>query len=242
MRFETYEDLMKEVVTFYDDTDVIDSGWTVPLTHQRRIYHYINRAQEEIWYYRPWPWRMATYDFSNGATSGKALLPLNFSNVGPNGLLLGPDNTPWTEISYQDMVVLRRRSQRTNDHLFCIGNDDKQWDSNVPDADGTSGAYSGARYLLVVNSGMDLTSGYELLYEMTAPIVTYDKAASSIDIPAGFHHVLMLGTVAKLMESKGDARSIWRSDYVATLAKLAAELEELQSRPRQMPVTIGRMW
>lgn len=240
MRFATYQDLMKEVVTFYDDTDVIDSGWTVPTTHQRRIYHYINRAQEEIWYYRPWPWRMATYDFSTGASAGKATLPLNFSNVGPNGVLLDTEGRPWTEISFQDMIVLRHKYERTQDYLFCIGDDAKAFNDTSTDS-ATTGAYSGSRKLLTADPQQVLT-GFKLLYEMVAPSVTYDGSAAAIDIPAGFHHVLLLGTVAKLQEAKGDARSIWRSDYVATLAKLAAELEELQSRPRQMPVTIGGMW
>jgi hypothetical protein len=243
MRFGTYEDLMKELISFYDDVDVIDSGYSVPLTHQKRIFHYINRAQEEIWYYRPWPWRMATYDFSVGTpANGRALLPLNFSNVGPNGLLIGPgEHRPWVEISYQDMVVLRRSALRTKDHLFCIGDDNKQWDADAPANTGTTGVYSGARYLLVPDTSQDFT-GFELLYEMTAPTVTYDVRTQAIGVPAGFHHALMVGSVAKVQEGKGDARSVWRSDFVATLAKLAAELEALQSRPRQMPVTIGRMW
>jgi hypothetical protein len=238
MLFDSYESLGKEAVSYYDDTDVIDSGWDMTDQHRKRIQHYINRAQEEIWYYRPWPWRMAFYDMGG---TGEVILPGNFSNVGPNGLLLDREGRPWAEISYQDMVVLQKRRERTQDELFCIGNPSKPYNFDLPDASGDTGAYSGFRVLAVANPDQDL-SGFTLYYEMTAPKVTDDKWQFPIDIPNGFHHTLLLGTVAKMQEAKGDGRSIWRSDFVATLAKLAAELEPLQSRMRQMPVTIGRMW
>jgi hypothetical protein len=251
MKFASYTDLMKEAVSYYDDTDVIDTGWDLSTPHVKRIMHYINRAQEEIWYYRPWPWRMGNFDFTiNAPNVGDAYLPGNFSNVGPNGLLLDEQGRPWAEISYQDMVVLRQRNQRTQDHLFCIGQDDKQWDADIPAATGSTGVYSASRKLMVPNTEQPFNKlvggGYQglfsLLYEMTAPLVDETVWAFPPAIPPGFHHTLLLGTVAKMQEGKGDGRSIWRSDYVATLAKLAAELEPLQSRPRQMPVTIGRMW
>jgi len=251
MLFPDYESLMKEAISYYDDTDVIDSGYDPNTSHRKRVLHYINRAQEEIWYYRPWPWRMAEYDFSIGAPNvGEASMPGNFSNVGPNGLLLDNQGRPWAEISYQDMVVLRKRSTRTQDQLFCIGDDAKEWDSDFPANTGETGAYSGYRKLMVPNTQQPFNKlvggGYEplftLYYEMTAPLVDDSVLQFPIGIPNGFHHCLLLGTVAKMQEAKGDGRSIWRSDYVATLAKLTAELEALQSRPRQMPVTIGGMW
>jgi hypothetical protein len=250
MLFATYQDLLDAAVSYYDDTDVVDSGWNLTSGHKNRVLHYINRAQEEIWYYRPWPWRMASYDFAIGAPNvGKARLPSNFSNVGPNGLFLDVNGEPWAEISYQDMVVLRKRRERTQDHLFCIGTDAKQWDDD-PSAIGTYGVDSGYRTLMLTDPNRPFNvlvgGSYEglftLLYEMTAPLVDSTRLANGIDIPTGFHHVLLLGTVAKMQEAKGDGRSIWRADFVATLAKLTAELEALQSRPRQMPVTIGRMW
>ena len=249
MKFADYDALAREAISYYDDTDVLDSGWTIPTAHLKRVLHYINRAQEEIWYYRPWPWRMANYDFVFTGP-GFSPLPENFSNVGPNGLLLDNQGRPWAEISYQDMVVLRKRSTRTQDQLFCIADDSKAWDSDFPAASGTTGAYSAYRKLIVPNTQQpfNVVDGggwaplFTLYYEMTAPLVDDSLLQFPIGIPNGFHHALLLGTVAKMQEAKGDGRSIWRSDYVATLAKLTAELEALQSRPRQMPVTIGGMW
>jgi hypothetical protein len=234
MAFSDYADLMTQAASYYDDADVIDTGWVLPVQHQKRIYHYINRAQEEIWYYRPWSWRMAR--LSVNFYAGAVQLPLNFSNVGPNGLLFGPENDPWAEISFQDMMVLQQRNMRTQDHLFAVGN------AQLDGTDEVAGVPVTFRKLMIPDPAAIASASFLLLYEMTAPLVTVDDATEEIGIPRNFHNALLMGTVAKMQEAKGDARSIWRSDFIATLAKIAAEEEHLTSRPRQMPVTIGGMW
>jgi len=243
MPFSDYADLMTQAASYYDDADVIDTGWTLPPQHQKRIYHYINRAQEEIWYYRPWSWRMAYYDFTFTDEDGLAELPFNFSNVGPNGLLLDTDGRPWAEIGFQDMVVLRKKRLSTKAELFAVGSD--VLGSGVWEADGGPGT-DDAGVPVTTRSIMipDLanTQQFTLFFEMAAPLVTVDDADNPIGVPRNFHNALLTGTVAKMQEAKGDARSIWRSDFIATLAKIAAEEEHLTSRPRQMPVTIGGMW
>lgn len=240
MLFTNYSDLVAKAVSYYDDTDIIDSGWTLPTPHAKRIYHYVNRAQEEIWYYRPWPWRMATMDADAiSVSNGVAQMPTNFSNVGPNGLFLDQEGRPWAEIGVQDMVVLRKRQERTRDHLFCVGEDATQYDDG--DIGDDAGVRKSGRYIMVPNTG-ETMSGFQVYFEMIAPHVSIDNANDAIGVPPNYHHALLMGTVAKMQEAKGDARSIWRSDFVATLAKMAAENEHLTSRPRQMPVTIGRMW
>lgn len=236
MPYALVDDLLKDVASHYDDTDA--TAFVLPTSKLNRYLHYVQRTLDEIYNFKPWPWKMAykTLQFNVSPANGReAPVPKDFANVGPNGALFDPRGEPWAEISFRDMIALHASGSGQSNHLFAVGR--RQADASTAVGDGGV-KNADSRGLLIPDPNR--TDAFTLFYETSPP-----KAAlgAVIPIPESMHNALLLGTVAKLQEGKADPRDIWRAEYVTALSKQVAALMPLTSRMRQMPLTTGRrMW
>jgi hypothetical protein len=202
--------MVADIIANYDNTET--TTLQNPTTRTARIVSYMQRAAEELWYHRAWPFAMDLEALV--MSGGEASLPTDFARVGPEGALLDPNGKPWVEIAFQDMAYLRTRGLRQADHLFCIG-------SKVQ----------------VVNVAS--TQTFTLVYQLVAPTIA---TGGTTGFPIPFSHAFLLGTVMKLKEEEGDAREIWRRDYQMALARATAlwtQASRPQRMPKTLP---GRMW
>jgi hypothetical protein len=250
MGYATVGELINDLASYYNDTDAVN--YNLPLTHQRRILHYIQRTTAEIWFYRPWNFRYAQLT-GLAPSSGNIELPYNFANVGRDGGLYeeGNNSQPWAEVAMQELMTMRLRPGYTNEHKFCIGY--PTVDPNVAVV-GQGGNYTAYQQYLMLPNTND-TKSFTLIYEVSCPRVGWDPDLNGnpvpqpdydftlpIPLPETFHNCLLLGSVAKLQESKGDPKSSYKSEFIAALAKMAAQHVALKSRMQQLPMATGGMW
>lgn len=236
MPYALVDDLIKDVASFYDDTDA--TIYTLPPSKLQRYLHYAQRTVDEIINYKPWPWKMAftPLQFNITPPNGReATPPADFANVGPNGALFDSTGEPWAEIDFRNMVSLITANRNVTRHYFCIG----RRIASVSTGSGDGGVAEGdARGIMIPDPNN--TTSFTLFYE-TSPVKL--ALAGVIPLPESMHNALLLGTVAKLQEGKADPRDIWRAEYVSALAKQVALLMPLASRVKQMPLSSGRrMW
>lgn len=233
MPYALVDDLIKDVASYYDDTDA--TIYTLPPSKLQRYLHYAQRTVDEIVNFKPWPWKMAhtTLTFNVTPANGyEAVAPADFANVGPNGALMDRTGEPWAEIDYRNMVFLIASGRDASRHWFCIG----RRIASTSTAVGDGGVLEGdARGLMIPDRNN--TQPFTLFYETSPPKLVLGEV---VPLPESFHNAALLGTVAKLQEGKGDPRDIWRAEYVAALSKQVALLKPLSSRVAQMPMTTGR--
>lgn len=237
MGYATVMDLIKDVASFYNDTDALN--YVLPESTKRRILHYIQRTSDEIWYYRPWNFKMLTE--SVVPSSGEYALPYNFATIGPKGLLV-EDSTHnvWYEIDYQEWTVLRSRpAAYSNERKFAIGS--SALIPNTQDLGEGTPLEAGAGKRVILFPSVTESRSFTLYFEGAAPKAGWDQNLNQVDytkalpLSEGFHNALLLGTIAKLQESKGDPRPQYRSEYIAALATATAQHLPLTSRMQQLP-------
>jgi hypothetical protein len=246
MGYSTVDALIKDVASFYNDTDALT--YILPESTRRRILHYVQRSVDEIWYYRPWSFKMLSFNFQ--ASGGGATLPYNYATVGPKGALYEDGKTvPWREVDYQEWINFRQNGQYAAHRVFCIGVDSNA-EADLP-GEGYPSTQLAAGISRVSLLFPDPTEAriFTLHYESTPPRVAFDNTANGLDynqpLPLidGFHNAILLGTIAKLQESKGDPRPQYRSEYVAAIATAAAQHLPLTSRMQQLPRALpGGQW
>lgn len=218
--YTTGKQVVDAVLAYYDNTDA--STMQNASARQARILHYLQRTAEEVWFHRSWPFSLAsaTLVFSGGAAS----VPENFAQVSAEGGLFDTNGRPWVEIAYQDMLYLRMRAIRANDHVYAIGSND------------------GTGSQRVFLPGTSLTPTMYLIYQTVMATLVYDQYGEGfLPFPEQFGEVLLMGTVAKLKSEEGDARQDWKGDYARALARVAATYVK-RTRPQMMPQTVGGMW
>ena len=202
--------MLADIAAHYDNVET--STLQNPTTRTARYVSYMQRAAEELWYHRAWPFAMAVAPIT--MVAGAVALPTDFARVGPEGAVLDSRGMPWVEISFQDMAYLRTRRLQQAQHLFCIG-----------------------PTLQVVNVAS--TETFTIIYQITAPEIA---TGATTGFPIPFSHALLLGTVMKLKEEEGDARDIWRRDYFSALAKATALWTQASRPQRMPKTVPGRMW
>lgn len=236
MPYPDADSLLAEVASIYDDTDAV--VYTLPPSKVARYLHYIQRTVEEIFNYRPWPWKMAytQVQFNITPANGReATLPADFANVGPNGALFDPTGEPWAEIDFRNMVSIIAANRLSTRHYFCVGTRVASVSADIGD-----GGPPGQHFRGLTIPDPNRTDLFTVFYETSPPVVTL---GAPIPIPESMHNCLLLGTVAKLQEGKADPRDIWRAEYVSALAKQVSAMMPLASRVKQMPMSSGRrMW
>lgn len=252
MGYATVGDLINDVAAYYNDTDAIN--YNLSAATKRRLLFYVQRTVDEIWYFRPWAFKMNYLsvqgsDIQNGAYA----LPFNFATVGSKGGLFEQVNhTLWTEVDFQEWMVLRQRGNTQQMRWYTIGNLSAQGEGVIQEDPPETGPILGigtagqpTRSLLFPSPTE--ARDFDLYYEGSPPRLggttgtDYTQAIPTFD--EAFHHVILQGTVAKLQEAKGDPRPIWRSEYIAALSKAAAQHQPLTSRMQQMPRALpGGMW
>lgn len=207
--------LVADVISIYDSTET--SSLQNLAARTARIVHYLQRTVEDVWFHRAWPFSMASDTLT--MTAGEDSLPTDFGRISIEGALFDSNGISWVEIPYQDMQYLRTRGLKQQAKLFAIG-------SMLQVVDPTS------------------TASFTLVYQKMAPTIAAGEdmgLGEDIGFPQSFGQVLLLGTVAKLKEEEGDTRQIWKADYQQALGKMGT-LYQRESRPSQMPQTIGGMW
>jgi hypothetical protein len=211
--------LVDDISLYYDNTD-LDTVQD-PTRRRNKILQFVNRARDEIWWYRPWPWTL-TYT-TLIMVAGQANVPPNFSEVGPRGGLYdAAQGRPWVQINYQEMVTLRERTVRVNDKLFAVG----------PNLD------TGVQSIVIPNTGS--SEEFKLVYRMLPLNLAYGDDIEPL--PSHFGHALLLGAVARMKEEEGDPRPLWRQDFLQALSRAMMTERETSSRPGQMPMAVGRKW
>lgn len=252
MGYATVGDLINDVAAYYNDTDAIN--YNLSAATKRRLLFYVQRTVDEIWYFRPWAFKM-NYVVLDTWMNGMAALPFNFATVGPKGGLFEQQNHAlWTEVDFQEWMALRQRNVTQGHRVYTIGNISYAGD-NIISGDppevgpglGAGTAGQSTRSLMVPDPNEVRT--FDLYYEGSPPRVAIDQNGAydyTLPIPTldeAFHHVVLSGTAAKLQEAKGDPRPSFRSEYIAALSKAAAQHLALTSRMQQMPRTLpGGMW
>lgn len=204
--------VIDDVVAQYDNTD--GSAVHNSTTRRLRILHYGQRTMEKIWFHRAWPFAMATDTIA--MVTGSAALPDDFARISYEGAVFGPgSNVPWVEISWQDMQYLRKRTLDQSKHYYAIGPG------------------------LIQIPNVSSSESFTMMYQTVAPALSDSTGIGGL--PAPFGEALLLGTVYKLKEEEGDARTMWRNDFNEALARATA-LWGRSSRSSRMPMTIGGMW
>lgn len=241
MGYATVNDLINDCASFYNDTNALD--YVLPESTKRRILHYLQRTVDEVWYYRPWNFKLFSCALSAG--SGEAALPYNFATVGPKGgLFENSTKQLWSEVDYQEWMTLRNSpGSAKQEKVFCIGNNSDGQTSNIGD-----GAPVTTQRRLLFPDPLEARA-FTLYYEATPPRAGWDAGLSAIDynqplpLTEGFHNVLLLGTIAKLQEGKGDPRPQYRAEFIASLATAAAQHLPLTSKLQQLPRALpGGRW
>lgn len=252
MGYGTVGDLINDVAAYYNDTDAIN--YVLSPATKRRLLFYVQRTVDEIWYFRPWSFKM-NYFVCNNWSSGVHALPYNFATVGPKGGLFEQvTHILWTEVDFQEWMVVRQKAATQQERLYTIGNISAAATNIISGDPPTVGPGLGAgtagqakRSLLVPSTTESRV--FDLYYEGSPPRVginqqgVYDYTQPIPTLDEAFHHVILSGTVAKLQEAKGDPRPTFRSEYIAALSKAAAQHLALTSRMQQMPRALpGGMW
>lgn len=211
--YDDVADIIDDIISVYDSTD--EAAVHNATTRRLRILHYLQRGAEELWYHRSWPFTMASATLNMAA--GKASVPTDFARVSYEGMLIGPDGKPWTEINWQDMLYFRERTLEQSRHYFAVTDE-----------------------ILTPNVGSSET--FTLLYQKVTPTLTDGgQSGDPTGFPQPFGEALMLSGVVKLKSDEGDARETWRADYLKALARATA-LWTRASRASRMPMTVGGMW
>ncbi len=230
MPYATVLDLVNDLASFADETDT--ENYTLPPSRVRRLGHYVQRANDEIWGYRPWDFKYAL-KADIAFASGHATMPTNMATVGPAGMFWKPgDNTrePWAQIHIQDMMAVRVAGRDRHKHWFAIGLLDQTETTDT----------QAVREIWVPK---DEAQVFSLFYELSPRTFDLDDLTNeAVPLPELFHNTLFAGALAKLQDAKGDPKSIWRAEYLATLAKVTANYHVNSSRMEQMPNTVGGMW
>lgn len=210
--YTTASAIIDDIVSVYDNTD--ESGAHNLTTRRARILHYIQRTTEKLWYYRSWPFSMASATVV--MVAGEGSLPTDFSRISYEGALLGPGaRKPWVEIDFQSMAYMRASRVEQTSRVFAVGSK-----LQIPD----------------VNN----TQSFLLVYQTVAPTQVDDGSAET-GLPLPFGEALLLGAVYKLKEEEGDPRPHWRQDFADALGRATA-LWVKNNRAQRMPNTIGGMW
>lgn len=212
--YDDVTDIINDILAYYDNTDTS----TVHNLSARtaRVLHYIQRAADELWFWRAWPFTIKTDTLT--MVAGKDTLPTDFARVSYEGGLYDSQGKAWTETDMQSLLYMRARSIEQSSRYYAV--------------DGT--------YVLIPNTGS--TETFTLIYQKAAPtLTTGGQNGDPTGFPVTFGEALLLGAVIKLKEEEGDARQIWRVDYQRALSRVAG-LYGMQTRARQMPVTVGGMW
>lgn len=177
---------------------------------------------------------------------GESPLPYNFATVGPKGALYETDkNTPWREVDYQEWANFRQNGQYKTQRAFCIGNNaDAVADVPGEGLPSSQMPYT-AKATLLFPDPIEARE-FTLYYESAPPRAAWDGVLNygqPLPLLDGFHNAILLGTIAKLQEGKGDPRPQYRSEYVAAIATAAAQHLPLTSRMQQLPRALpGGMW
>jgi hypothetical protein len=225
-------EIVNDLASYADETDA--TVYTVPPSRQRRLGHYVQRAMDEIWGYRPWSFKYALhgpFSFSNGFAD----IPDNFANIGDNGMMWNEEansREPWAEVAMQDMVALRATGRDKGKRWFTVGLLDQ--------AAAATDQFS--RQLWIPKD--DVTFGsFKLFFEMNPRMFDLDNLSGEpVPLPELFHNTLFAGALAKLQQAKGDPLPIWRAEYVALLAKVTANFHIQSGQMEQMPNTVGGQW
>jgi hypothetical protein len=247
MGYSTVNAFISDVASFYNDTDALT--YILPESTKRRILHYTQRTVDEIWYYRPWSFKMLSFAVDPVGV-GIAPLPYNFATVGPKGSLYEVDkNVPWREVDYQELIHLRQNGQYKTHRAFCIGIESNAEATSAGEGYPATQLPAGSGKVAILFPDVTEVRLFTLHYESSPPRVGYDNATDLLNygqpLPLldGFHNAILLGTIAKLQEGKGDPRPQYRSEYVAAIATAAAQHLPLTSRMQQLPRALpGGMW
>lgn len=237
MPYPDIQSMVNELATSYDDVDA--DNFIIPTSRAKRYVHYIQLSLVELWNYHPWYFKMVTRA-GEVFTAGQLALPAAFANVGPNGGLFDEQGRRWTEIAFQDMVRLRTAGSGANKSIkvFCVGT----LVSGAPASPGDGGPLTGMNRGLIIPDNSN-TRPFTVFYETVPPRIDPTSLAIPIPLPDNFHETLLYGAVAKLQEGKSDPRDVWKSNFIAQLAKMVEIHYPLASRMNQMPMTVGRgMW
>lgn len=227
MPYSDIQGIVDDLASFADETDA--TTYTLPLSRQNRLMHYVQRAIDEIWNYRPWNFKYALFGpFS--FVNGKGTLPDRFSNIGDNGMLWDESansREPYAEVAMQDMVALRASGRQGSKKWFTVGLLDQT----------ETGQQQFTRQLWIADDSY--AGSFKLFYEMAPRMVAL---IDEVPFPELFHNTLFAGALAKLQQAKGDPLPIWRAEYVALLAKVTANYHIQSGQPNQLPNAVGGQW
>lgn len=210
---DTMDDLNTTILTFYENTDAAQLA--DPTVRRARVVHFMQRAVDGIWYDRAWPFTMTSTALT--MVGGQAARPTTFAGVTSEGGLWDSTGTPYKEIDYQDMAVVRARGVEGGRKLFAVG-------SNVQVSDTGS------------------TETLTLVYQTVSPTVSVYGSTQAFVLPYGFWEVLLLGAVTLIKGELQDVRETWGRQYAVALAKQQRLWKGYASRPRRLPNTVGGMW
>lgn len=218
--YTTGKQIVDEVLAYYDNTDA--STMQNGESRRARILHYLQRTAEDVWFHRSWPFTVESSQ--RNFTTGISTVPSNFGQISSEGGLFDLNGRAWVEIAHQDMLYLRMRGVRANDHIYSIG--------------GNAG--QGTQYIYLPGTAL-VTSMY-LVYQTRTPTIVDDPFGEGyLPFPQPFGEVLLMGTVAKMKGEEGDARQDWKVDYAKALSRVAATYVK-RTRPQMMPQSVGGMW
>lgn len=207
---DTMDDLHETILTIYENTDA--AQLEDPTARYARVTHFLQRATDDIWYDRSWPFTMGSSSLT--MVGGAAARPSDFAGLTEEGGLWDSNGRPWKEQAYQDMAVIRARGVEQASKLFSVG-------AQVLVPDTTS------------------TATFTLVYQTTSPTIQTYGASQAFVLPYGFWQPLLLGAVTLIKHEAGDVRETWRKDYQSALAKQQKLWKGMASRIRRMPNTVG---
>jgi hypothetical protein len=207
------DDLTDLILAKYENADAAQLADAT--LRQARVVHFEQRAVDDIWYDRGWPFSMSSATLT--MSSGSAARPSDFAGLTGEGGLWDSLGRPYQEISYQDMSVLRARGVEAQSKLFSVGTT-----ILIPDTSSTG--------------------TFTLVYQKTAPELTAYGTSQAVPLPYAFWEAILLGAVSFLKSEKGDQRPIWALGYREALSKQQRLWRSGSSRPSRLPQTVGGQW
>jgi hypothetical protein len=225
MAYSSVYDMVDALAAFLDETPV--GTFNLTANRRSRLTHYVQRALDDIWNDRPWPFKFADAGPLTATDNVISLATVtDFGSIGEEGIFWDDsdnDKRPWAEIAIQDLKSMLARGNYENERVFALG-----WGSG--------------QELYVPRNGTNV-GAFMLTYKREIPTVSESQGVA-VPIPGVLHAALFQGAVARLQQAKGDKMyREYQIDFMKTLSRGAAEMRALSSRMSRLPKAVGgRQW
>jgi len=195
---------------------------------RNRVVEYLVEVFTDVWFRRHWWFRFTRQAGFSVPTTGTAVLPANFRQMGPyGGLYLQTTGNRLDAISQQELEEIRERPGFT---------------TSTPEIYSIFGQDAATSAPLIQTPKSPVAVLYDLSYELQVPALDEGANVNNLVIvPADYHQsVLIPGVRAAMLFSRGDARTDKQMAlYEAGLARMCGQERQMQESTQRLPSFFG---